>query len=182
MSILDELNERIARHRNRDFLKGAMAASALAAQADGTVTLSERYRIDDILARLERLKIYDPHKAVQILDEFLTELRDNPEAAEGGAARQAQAHLRGPGGGRAHRAHRAFGERIRRRVQRTRARPVRRDLRGARLFPRTLPRRAADGGMTEGGLVVRISAYGVGTVEAVPWPEFRFLAMNGHQG
>ncbi|MCH8153951.1 MAG: tellurite resistance TerB family protein [Proteobacteria bacterium] len=82
MSILDGLNERIARHRNRDFLKAAMAAGALAAQADGTVTLSERYRIDDILARLERLRIYDPHKAVQILDGFLTELRDNAEAAE----------------------------------------------------------------------------------------------------
>ncbi len=83
MSILDGLNERIARYRNRDFLKAAMAASALAAQADGTVTLSERYRIDDILARLERLSIYDPHKAVQVLDEFLTELRDNAEAARG---------------------------------------------------------------------------------------------------
>ena len=82
MSILDGLDERIAQHRNRDFLKAAMAASALAAQADGTVTLSERYRIDDILARLERLRIYDPHKAVQILDRFLTDLRDNPEAAE----------------------------------------------------------------------------------------------------
>ncbi len=65
MSILDGLNERIAQHRNRDFLKAAMAASALAAKADGTVTLSERYRIDDILARLERLRIYDPHKAVR---------------------------------------------------------------------------------------------------------------------
>ncbi|MEE9246688.1 MAG: TerB family tellurite resistance protein [Gemmatimonadota bacterium] len=82
MSILDGLNERIAQHRNRDFLKAAMAAGALAAQADGAVTLSERYRIDDILARLERLRIYDPHKAVQILDGFLTELRDNAEAAE----------------------------------------------------------------------------------------------------
>ncbi len=55
---------------------------ALAAQADGKVTLTERYRIDDILARLERLRIYDPHKAVQILDGFLTELHDNAEAAE----------------------------------------------------------------------------------------------------
>ena len=82
MSILDGLNERIARHKNRDFLKAAMAASALAAQADGTVTLSERYRIDEILARLERLRIYDPHKAVQILDAFLTELRNNGEVAE----------------------------------------------------------------------------------------------------
>jgi hypothetical protein len=66
VSILDGLNERIARHRNRDFLNAAMAAGALAAQADGTVTLSERYRIDGILARLERLRIYDPHKVAQI--------------------------------------------------------------------------------------------------------------------
>ncbi len=83
MSILDGLNERIARYRNHDFLNAAMAASALATQADGTVTLSERYRIDDILARLERLRIYDPHKVARILDGFLTELRDSPEAARG---------------------------------------------------------------------------------------------------
>ena len=81
MSILDGLNERIARHRNHDFLNAAMAASALATQADGTVTLSERYRIDGIVARLERLSIYDTHQVAQILDGFLTELRDNPEAA-----------------------------------------------------------------------------------------------------
>ncbi len=83
MSVLDGLNERIARHRNHDFLNAAMACSALATQADGKITLSERYRIDGIVARLERLRIYDPHKATQILDGFLTELRDNPEAARG---------------------------------------------------------------------------------------------------
>ncbi len=43
MSILDGLNERIARHRNRDFLNAAMACSALVTQADGKITLSERY-------------------------------------------------------------------------------------------------------------------------------------------
>ncbi len=47
---------------------------------------------------------------------------------------------------------------------------------GAWLFPRTLSRRAADGGMTEGALVVRMSAYGGGAVEAAPWSELRFLA------
>ncbi len=83
MSILDGFNECIARHRNHDFLNAAMAASARATQADGKITLSERYRIDGILARLERLRIYDPHKVARILDGFLTELRDNPEAARG---------------------------------------------------------------------------------------------------
>ena len=83
MSILGGFNECIARHRNHDFLNAVMAASALATQADGKITLSERYRIDGILARLERLKSYDPHKVARILDGFLTELRDNPEAARG---------------------------------------------------------------------------------------------------
>ncbi len=83
MSILDGLNERIARHRNRDFLNAAMACSALATQADGKITLSERYRIDGILARLEQLRIYHPHEGPRILDGFLAELRDNPEAARG---------------------------------------------------------------------------------------------------
>ncbi len=83
MSILDGLNARIARHRNHDFLNAVMAASALATQADGKITLSERYRIDGILARLERLRIYDPHEVVRVLNGFLTELRDNPEVARG---------------------------------------------------------------------------------------------------
>ncbi len=83
MSILDGFNERIARHRNRDFLNAVLAASALTTQADGKITLSERYRIDGILERVERLRIYDPHKVTRILDGFLTELRDNPEAAHG---------------------------------------------------------------------------------------------------
>lgn len=81
MNIRRGLNERIARHRNRDFLNAALAVSALAIQADGTISLSERYRIDGILARVKRLRTYDPHHVAQILDRFLTELRDNPEAA-----------------------------------------------------------------------------------------------------
>ena len=83
MSVLNGLGQHIARHRNHDFLNAAMAASALATQADGGITLSERYRIDGIVARLDRLRIYDPHKIAQILDGFLTELHDNPEAARG---------------------------------------------------------------------------------------------------
>ncbi len=83
MGILDGFNECIARHRNHDFLNAAIAASALATQGDGKITLSERYRIDGILARLERLRMYDPHQVARILDGLLTELRDNPEVARG---------------------------------------------------------------------------------------------------
>ena len=81
MGLLDGVQEQLLRYRNRTFLKAAMAASALTAYADGQVTLSERYRIDDILSTLERLKVYDPRKAVQILDEFLYALRESPEEA-----------------------------------------------------------------------------------------------------
>ena len=71
----------LERYRNRGFLKAAMAAAALVADADGEVTLSERYRIDAILKRLERLRLYDPHKAVEILDRFLASLHDDAETA-----------------------------------------------------------------------------------------------------
>lgn len=82
MSILESIQERLHRHRDRTFLKAAMAASALAAYADGTVSLSERYSIDELLSNLERLKIHDPEKAVQILDEYIYALENNPEAAQ----------------------------------------------------------------------------------------------------
>ncbi len=81
MGLLDEIHREIQRYRNRTFLKAAMAACALSAYADGTVSLSERYSMDDILARFGRLKIYDPHKALDILDKFIEELRTNTEEA-----------------------------------------------------------------------------------------------------
>ena len=71
----------LERYRNRGFLKAAMAAAALVADADGEVTLSERYRIDAILKRLERLRLHDPHKAIEILNRFLANLRDEADTA-----------------------------------------------------------------------------------------------------
>lgn len=71
----------LERYRNRGFLKAAMAAAALVADADGEVTLSERYRIDAILERLERLRLHDPHKAVEILDRFISSLHEDAESA-----------------------------------------------------------------------------------------------------
>lgn len=81
MNLLGGLTARIARHRNRDFLDAVLAASALATEVDGTISFSERYRIDDILASLERLKIYDRYEVRRVLDGFLTDLRANPQAA-----------------------------------------------------------------------------------------------------
>ena len=61
--------------RDKDFLKAAMAACALIILADGDSALSERFAIDDLLARMERLRLYDPHKAIAILDDFMDRLR-----------------------------------------------------------------------------------------------------------
>ena len=63
--------------RDKDFLKAAMAACALTILADGNSALSERFAIDDLLARMERLQLYDPQKAIAILDDFVYRLRSD---------------------------------------------------------------------------------------------------------
>ena len=78
---LEFIQTAVARQRNKPFLKATMAASAMAMLADGEIQLSERYRLDEILERLEGLKIYDPQKAVAILDEYIHDLRSEGDHA-----------------------------------------------------------------------------------------------------
>jgi tellurite resistance protein TerB len=82
MSLIENVQERLQQHRDRGFLKAAMAASALAAYADGTVSLTERYSIDDMLENLERLSLHDTEKATQILNEYIHALQDDPEPTQ----------------------------------------------------------------------------------------------------
>ena len=77
MNLFESVQERLHQHRDRGFLKAAMAASALAAYADGTVSLTERYSIDDMLENLERLNLHDPKKATQILNGYIHALQEN---------------------------------------------------------------------------------------------------------
>jgi tellurite resistance protein len=65
MRISEIIHDRVERYRDRTFLKAAMAASALTAYADGSVSVTERFKVDEILERLERLHIYDAQKAVE---------------------------------------------------------------------------------------------------------------------
>ncbi len=81
MNLVDKLKTEVERYQNKGFLKAAMAVCALTALADGKVTLSGRYRIDAIIETMERLRIYDPHKAVAILDEFVDDLKSDREGA-----------------------------------------------------------------------------------------------------
>ena len=78
MSIFEKLRLEIERYQNKPFLKAAMAVCALTASSDGHVSLSERYRIDAVLDTLDDLKLYDPNKAVTILDDYLDALADDP--------------------------------------------------------------------------------------------------------
>jgi len=46
------------------------------------VSMTERFKVDEILERLERLHIYDAQKAVEKFEDYVSELEDNTEAAE----------------------------------------------------------------------------------------------------
>lgn len=81
MKLIDKLKSEIAQRNNKPFLKAAMAVCALTASADGTISLEERYRIDAVLARVRELKIYDPHKAIDILNTFVDGLAEDPDGA-----------------------------------------------------------------------------------------------------
>ena len=81
MSLLEKLKDEVERYQNKGFLKAAMAVCALTAMADGRVSLSGRYRIDAIIETMEGLRIYDPRKAIAILDDFLDDLRSDRERA-----------------------------------------------------------------------------------------------------
>lgn len=78
---LEFIQKAVERKRNKPFLKATMAASALAMLADGEIQLSERYRLDEILERLEGLRIYRPQKAIAILDEYIHDLRSDEARA-----------------------------------------------------------------------------------------------------
>lgn len=77
--LMVKLSTEVERFRDRPFLKAAMAVSALAAQADGDVSLEERYRIDAILEREPVLAGFDTGKAISIFDEYIHALRSEPE-------------------------------------------------------------------------------------------------------
>ncbi len=79
MSILEKLRTDTARYWDKPFLKAAMAVCALTTLADGEVSLSERYRVDAILNAMERLRVHNPHKAVDIMNNYIEDLRTEPE-------------------------------------------------------------------------------------------------------
>jgi len=77
-SLVEDYQAQMERHRNRPFLKAAMAACALVACARGEVTFSQRIRVDQILDTLERLKVFDPHEGVDLFNDYVSDILGSP--------------------------------------------------------------------------------------------------------
>jgi len=71
--------EQLERYHNRHFLNAAMAACAVVAMADGTVSFRQRIRVDQVMETLDALKVYDPHEGVDLFNQFVAALLDSPE-------------------------------------------------------------------------------------------------------
>ncbi len=81
-NLRDAVQSTAERHKNRPFLEAAMAACAYIALADGYVSIGERGRIDDILAQLEQLRVFDPHEGVNVFNDYVDALNEDPEAGK----------------------------------------------------------------------------------------------------
>ncbi len=68
------------RHLQRPLLRAAMAASALAASADGEVSFGERVRVDQVLETLEALRIFNPHEGVDLFNTYADGILADPQA------------------------------------------------------------------------------------------------------
>lgn len=79
MNIIGKLRTDTAHYWDKPFLKAAMAVCALTTHADGEVSLIERYRVDAILDAMDRLRVHNPHKAVDIMNDYIEGLRTEPE-------------------------------------------------------------------------------------------------------
>ena len=78
-AIRSALNEYLQRFRNKPFLEASMAASALLALADDEILLSERLALDFVLENVEELRIFDPHKAVDLFRDYAEAIREDFE-------------------------------------------------------------------------------------------------------
>jgi len=75
MDFFEKLRSDTTRYWDKPFLKAAMAVCALSALADGKVSLNERYRVDAILSAMDRLNVHNPHKAVDIMNDYVEALQ-----------------------------------------------------------------------------------------------------------
>ena len=79
VSMVQWWSQRLRQLRNRTFLRAAMAAGALVSTADHDVRLSEQLALDDLLARLEELRVYDVHVGVELHRGYAERIKADPE-------------------------------------------------------------------------------------------------------
>jgi tellurite resistance protein len=83
--LLDDLRRfflsRLEQHRNRPFLRAAMAACALVSSAGSGVSLRQRTRVDLVMDTLAALRVFDPHEGVELFNDFVAALEE--DSAEG---------------------------------------------------------------------------------------------------
>jgi len=78
-SFVESWSQQVQRLRNRGFLDAAMAAAALVATADDEVRLSEQLAVDQLLERMDRLKLYDPRAGAEIHRKYAARIESDPE-------------------------------------------------------------------------------------------------------
>ena len=78
----NKLTEGLRRYRDKDFLKALVAVCALAANADDEVDISERYKIEEIVAQEPPLREFDAKKVAEIFDAYVDALRKEGESAK----------------------------------------------------------------------------------------------------
>jgi chromosome partitioning protein len=76
-----------ARTRHRAFLDAAMGSAALVAVADGPVTLAERHMLDQVLESIEMLRAFEVHEAVEVFNDHVAAIRDDPVGGRAKALR-----------------------------------------------------------------------------------------------
>ena len=77
--LTEYFHKQMERHRNLPFLKATMGVCALVAIADGTVSLAQRLRMDQILEGLSVLAVFDPHEGVNLFNDYIESIKANPE-------------------------------------------------------------------------------------------------------
>ena len=95
MNLLEKISESLfsksERVRNKPLLDAAMAVSALVATADGGISFAKRHTVDEVLANVDALKVFDVHLAVDVFEAFAEDIQDGPEGGQARAMRAVQA-------------------------------------------------------------------------------------------
>lgn len=78
----DHTRRIFVRHRGRQFLEGAMAASALVALADGDASLEEGAEVGRLMRVLDILRDQNPGEGVETYLRYIDKLRKDPSAVD----------------------------------------------------------------------------------------------------